>query len=77
MWQRITRPDILIYLDVDYETIIARRPGFDFRPDDLDRQNGRLAHARQNCDLYLDTTNLTPTEVQQKTLAFLEPTPNH
>lgn len=71
MWQRITRPDILIYLDVDYETIMARRPHFNFQPADLTQQNGRLAHARQHADLYLDTTNLTPAQVREKTLAFL------
>jgi deoxyadenosine/deoxycytidine kinase len=26
MWQRISQPDILIYLDVDYATMRARRP---------------------------------------------------
>ena len=72
MWQRITRPDILIYLDVDYETIMARRPHFNFEPDDLLRQNDRLTHARDHCDLYIDTTGLTPAEVQEKTLNFLE-----
>lgn len=72
MWQRITRPDILIYLDVDYETIMARRPHFNFKPDDLVQQNDRLAHAREHCDFYLDTTGLTPAEVQEKTLKFLE-----
>ena len=71
MWQRITRPEILIYLDVDYEAVMARRPHFNFRPDDLAQQNHRLAHARENCDFYLDTTNLTATEVQEKTFTFL------
>ncbi len=71
MWQRITRPDVLIYLDVTYEDIMVRRPKFDFKPDDLVEQRRRLAHAREHCDLYLDTSDLTTAEVQQKTLAFL------
>jgi GTPase SAR1 family protein len=71
MWQRITRPDILIYLDVNFEEIIARRPEFNFKPQDLTEQHRRLAHAREHCDLYLDTSVLTTAEVQQKTLAFL------
>jgi thymidylate kinase len=71
MWQRITRPDVLIYLDINYEGIMARRPQFNFKPDDLVEQHRRLAHARENCDLYLDTSELTTAEVQEKTLAFL------
>jgi thymidylate kinase len=72
MWQRLARPDVLVYLDVNYDGIMARRPGFDFKPADLAEQSRRLAHARQHCDLYLDTGPLTPGEVQQKTLAFLK-----
>lgn len=72
MWQRVGRPDILIYLDVNYEAIIARRPKFDFRPHDLVEQTDRLAHARQHCDFYLDTSSLTPEEVWRQTQAFLD-----
>lgn len=71
MWQRITRPDILVYLDVNYDDIIDRRPGFNFKPADLAEQTRRLTHARENCDLYLDTSTMTPVEVREKTLAFL------
>jgi thymidylate kinase len=72
MWQRITNPDVLIYLDVDYEEIMSRRPRFNFKPEDLEQQNDRLTHARQHADLYLNTTRMTPNQVQQKTLAFLK-----
>ncbi|MFZ0544374.1 MAG: hypothetical protein WAM60_02985 [Candidatus Promineifilaceae bacterium] len=72
MWQRLAKPDVLIYLDVDYKDIMSRRPGFDFKPDDLGEQNNRLSHAREHCDLYLDTSSLTSAEVQEKTLAFLK-----
>jgi energy-coupling factor transporter ATP-binding protein EcfA2 len=71
MWQRMSRPDTLIYLDVDYSTILKRRPGLNLRPQDLDEQLRRLAHAREHCDLYLDTTDLSPAEVQERVLAFL------
>lgn len=71
MWQRISQPDALIYLDADYESIMARRPAFDFRPADLAEQNRRLAHARQHCNLYIDTTDMTPAEVQERCLVFL------
>jgi hypothetical protein len=71
MWQRVSRPDALIYLDANYEAIMARRPSFSFSRADLAEQNRRLAHARQHCDMYLDTSNLTPAAVQQRCLTFL------
>ena len=72
MWQRICQPDLLIYLDVNYETIRARKPHLDFQPEHLVEQNQRLAHARQHCQLYLDTNELSASEVQTQTLSFLE-----
>ncbi len=72
MWQRICQPDVLIYLDVNYESIRTRRPHLDFRPEHLAEQNRRLAHARQHCHLYLDTNELNPTQVQDQTLSFLQ-----
>ena len=72
MWQRISRPDVLVYLDVDHKSIAVRRPGLDFSVADLAEQNRRLAHARQNCDLYVNTSDLEPAEVQERCLSFLE-----
>ncbi len=72
MWQRVSRPDVLIYLDADYETIMSRRPSFSFMPADLAEQNRRLAHARAHCDLLVDTSDLTPAEIQERCLSFLE-----
>lgn len=72
MWQRIGRPDVLVYLDANYETIMARRPTFNFSRGDLAEQKRRLAHARQHCDLYIDTTELTPAEVRQRCFAFFD-----
>ena len=72
MWQRLSKPDILIYLDVDYATAQARRPYTDGGPQRLAEQHRRLQHARQHCDFYFDTSNLTPRQVQQKVLEFLQ-----
>ena len=74
MWARISRPDVLIYLDVDYETAKARRPHINWGPERLQEQGKRLAHARQYCDLYIDTSTLTAAEVQSHAFAFLERT---
>jgi len=71
MWQRISQPDVLVYLDVDYRSIKSRRPRLNFKPEHLVEQNRRLAHARQNCHLYLDTRELSLEVVRDQTLSFL------
>jgi deoxyadenosine/deoxycytidine kinase len=71
MWQKLTQPDILIYLDVDYPTTLARRPHQDLGPQRLEQQRQRLAHARTHADFYLDTSRLTPDQIAEKVLSFL------
>jgi shikimate kinase len=71
MWQRLTQPDVLIYLDLDFENLQQRRPKNHGGPKRLAEQHHRLAHAYEHCDLYVDTSNLTPVEVQEKVLVFL------
>jgi len=71
MWQRISRPDVLIYLDVPLPAIRQRKPRSDWTPAILDEQRRRLAHARAGCDLYLQTQDLTPQEVLQRVVDFL------
>ncbi len=71
MWQRITKPDLLIYLDVDYPTTLARRPHIDLGPERVETQNDRLSHAREHADFYLDTSPLTPKEIAKIVLEFL------
>jgi RNase adaptor protein for sRNA GlmZ degradation len=71
MWQRIHPPDVLIYLDVSYEVSRQRRPVVRWGPDRHTVEVERLSHARQHCDLYIDTSSLTPDEVSEKVFAFL------
>lgn len=71
MWQRLTNPDLLIYLDVSYSQARERRP-HNIDSQQLETQNQRLAHARQHCHFYLDTSGLTPTQVQERVLSFIE-----
>ena len=71
MWQRLSQPDILIYLDVDYENARQRRPHHDGGPQRVAEQHRRLAHARRHCHYYLDSSPLSPIEVQQEVLQFL------
>ena len=70
MWQRITQPDLLIYLDVFWVVARQRRPT-DAGANWWDEQAHRLRHARQHADLYIVTDELTPQDVLDTTLAFL------
>ncbi len=70
MWQRLTAPDILIYLDADLSTIAQRRH-VRWGQDYLDKLKRRLRHARQHAHLYLPTDNLSPEQVLDRVLWFL------
>ncbi len=70
MWQRITHPDVLIFLDASFEMATQRRR-LNWRREDYDEQQHRLRHARKYAHLYLDTTEMTPDEVRDAVLAFL------
>jgi nicotinamide riboside kinase len=72
MWQRLTRPDVLVYLDVDYPHMRDRRPHTDGGPQRLAEQHQRLAHARRHCHFYLDTSYLSPEEVYSAVFQFLQ-----
>ncbi|RLC69578.1 MAG: hypothetical protein DRI52_08635 [Chloroflexi bacterium] len=71
MWQHISRPDVLIYLDAELPTI-ARRRNTDWDERLLMEQRRRLSHARAHCDLYLRTDALSREEVVQAVLDFLK-----
>lgn len=71
MWRKLSKPDLLIFLDVDYAATLQRRPHQDLGAKRIQEQKQRLAHARQNADFYLDTSQLNPQQVQQQVLAFL------
>ncbi len=70
MWERLTSPDILIFLDVSFEGSMKRRKQ-NWSLADYQEQHRRLRHARQNANLYLDTTNLSPKEVLEKVLQVI------
>lgn len=72
MWRRFSRPDILIYLDVDHETALQRRPHTTGPPERLATQRRRLTHARQYCNFYLDTSRMSLEQVCDRVLAFLK-----
>ncbi len=71
MWQRLTNPDILVFLDASWPTTCRRRK-LDWTEADWQEQQHRLSHARTNADLYLDTDKLSVDEVLEKVVEFVE-----
>lgn len=71
MWERITAPDILIYLDVSYPETLKRR-NQKWTESDYKTEKERLQHARTNADLYIHTDHLGPQEVLQKVVEFIQ-----
>jgi deoxyadenosine/deoxycytidine kinase len=71
MWQKITKPDILIYLKASFP-VSTRRRKLNWQKEDHDEQLRRLEHARQHANLLIDTDDLTPEQVLQKALDYLK-----
>lgn len=72
LWKRRGRPRLLVYLDASAETV-SRRRGVHWDEGVLAIQRGRLALARANCDLYIETDQLTPEQVMARVVEHLEP----
>ncbi|MSP11359.1 MAG: hypothetical protein EXR62_00235 [Chloroflexi bacterium] len=70
MWQLMSKPDVLIYLDADWSTVNQRRD-VDWEPTYIEEQRRRLAHARAHANLYITTDKLTPEQVVAQILTFL------
>jgi len=71
LWRHFNEPDVLIYLDVKTE-VAARREGLS-KPSSWwqEEREVRLAHARRHCDLYIDTSEMTPDEVFSEAFDYL------
>ena len=71
MWARLTRPDVLVFLDAEYATCTARRRLY-WTPREYAEQQRRLAHARDHAHIYVATDALTPEAVLRRVLADLQ-----
>jgi hypothetical protein len=71
MWEIITHPDVLIFLDVSYPVAQQRR-WMTWTPADMDEQRRRLAHAREHCHLYIDTDALSVAQVVAAITEFVD-----
>ena len=70
MWQRITNPDILVYLDASFDTATLRRK-LNWTEAEFKIQLERLSNARQNADLLIVTDQLAPEEIFQIVTEYL------
>ena len=70
MWQRITHPYVLIFLDASFPVCTARRR-LNWTRADFDEQMRRLSHAREHSDLIIETDSLTIAQVLEQALTFL------
>lgn len=70
MWEHLTKPDMLIYLDASFN-VSTKRKNFNWLPHEFAEQNLRLEHARKHCHLYIQTDKLTPEEVLERVLTHL------
>jgi guanylate kinase len=71
MWQRITNPDVLIFLECSYENSTSRR-SLNWLPADHEEQLRRLSHAHEHADIFITTDLLTPEEVLAQALIQLK-----
>ena len=70
MWQRLTNPDVLVFLDASYLTTCQRR-NLDWTEADWQEQQQRLRDAREHADLYLDTDALPAQAVLKRVVEFV------
>jgi deoxyadenosine/deoxycytidine kinase len=70
MWQRLTNPDILVFLDASWPTTCKRR-NLNWTEAEWQEQERRLRHAREHADIYLDTDNMTIEEVLARVIGFI------
>ena len=70
MWQVITNPNVLIYLQCSFENSTTRRK-LNWLPADHKEQLGRLSHAREHADLIIDTDSLNAEDVLAHALDYL------
>lgn len=70
MWQRLTHPDILVFVDASWMVTCQRRK-LNWTEAEWQEQQHRLRHARENADLYLDTDHLSRDEALERVVEFI------
>ncbi len=62
MWQRLTNPDILVFLEVTYEVTLKRK-NLNWTQEEYNEQLHRTRHALAHADICIQTDNLTADEL--------------
>ncbi len=70
MWQVITKPDILIFLQCTFENSTARRK-LNWLLSDYEEQQRRLSFAYEHAHLIIVTDSLTAPQVLKQVLDYL------
>ena len=70
MWRVIAKPDFLIYLEASFQTC-SQRKHLNWQQRDYHEQLGRLAHARESCDILVQTDDLSEAAVLEEVLSDL------
>jgi len=70
MWQRLTKPDILVFLQAS-RTTGAKRRKMSWTESEWEEQQRRLEHALRHADLIVETDELDSNEVLAVVLGFL------
>jgi ABC-type cobalamin/Fe3+-siderophores transport system ATPase subunit len=71
MWERISNPDWLVFLDVSYPVSLQRK-ALNWTPAEYEEQRRRLAHALEHADFYLMTDDLSAEEVAEEVGKFIQ-----
>jgi ATPase subunit of ABC transporter with duplicated ATPase domains len=71
MWQVITKPDILVFLESSFENSTSRRR-LNWQPSDHEEQQKRLSHAREHAQLIIDTNFMSAEAVLARALDYLK-----
>jgi deoxyadenosine/deoxycytidine kinase len=71
MWQRMTRPDVLIFLQASC-LVGGKRRKLKWTESEWEEQQRRLAYAREHANFYLNTDSLGIVEVLNLVLEFLQ-----
>lgn len=72
MWQRISRPQVLVYLAATHKMVLSRLCSY-VTAELYQEQVNRLAHARAHASIYVNTDDLTAEQVLVKVLIGLAP----
>jgi deoxyadenosine/deoxycytidine kinase len=71
MWQRLAKPDILIFLDASYPVTCQRRK-LNWTEAEYADQQRRLAHAHEHANFYLNTDNMSIEEVLARVIESIK-----